>query len=278
MFVSAGGSASAIAVSAIGDLTMAGGTLSGVSVSGGTLFQFAGNTTDVTLGSGGRQTVLGGIASGTVVSSGGFQFAGQFFNGPAGGTAVNTLVHSGGTLALGVFGLTSGAVIENGAFLFELAGVTSNVSLSGTQFVGGGLPGVPQPIPAPTAMASGTTVSSGGAEFVNSNGSAIATNVLSGGEIIFNGGVVSGLSVASGGVIDLATFAFSSSAKLSFVENAQNTGGVLTISGGTGGLSITLLGQYIAAGFQEKSDGAAGTAISYAPSVTSHIALAGGHQ
>ena len=119
-------------------------------------------------------------------------------------------------------------------------------------------------------------MSSGGVEFVNSNGSAVGANVLSGGTIIFNGGVVSGLSVSSGGVIDLATYAFSSGIKVSFVENAQNTGGVLTVSGGTGGLSVNLLGQYVAAGFQDKSDGG-GTAITYSPPVTSSLQLAAGH-
>jgi hypothetical protein len=204
--------------------------------------------------------------------------AGRFLNGPAGGTVVDTLVHSGGILAMGVFGLTAGATIEHGAFLFELAGITSNVSLSGTEFVGGSLPGVPMPVPPPSAVASGTTVSTGGVQLVNSNGSAIGTNVLSGGEIVFNGGGVSGLSLASGGLIDLATFAFSSASKLSFVENAQNTGGILTISAGAAGLTVNLLGQYIAAGFQEKSDGGGGTLISYGSAVTSHTELAGGHR
>jgi autotransporter passenger strand-loop-strand repeat protein len=228
------------------------------------------------LSSGAQQVVLGGVASGTEVDAHGFELAGRFLNFPAGGTVVNTLVHSGGILAMGVFGLASGATIEAGGHLFELAGVTSNVSLAGTQFVGGSLPGVPMSVPPPTAVASGTVVSSGGIQLVNSNGSAVGTNVMSGGEIVFNGGTVSGLSLSSGGVIDLATLAFNSSATLAFAENGAGTQGTLTVTRGGHSLAITLLGQYVAAGFSLSKDAAGATAISYTPP-TSHIEIAAGH-
>jgi len=143
--------------------------------------------------------------------------------------------------------------------------------------VGGQLPGVPLPSPVPAAVASGTIVSSGGVEFVNANGSAVGSKVLSGGEVIFNGGVVSGLSVSSGGMIDLATLAFSSAASLGFVENAQDTGGVLTVKSGTGSQAVALLGQYAAAGFHLASDGGGGSLVTYAPPVSAQLELAAGH-
>jgi autotransporter passenger strand-loop-strand repeat protein len=120
-----------------------------------------------------------------------------------------------------------------------------------------------------------TTVSSGGMQVVNSNGSAVDTNVLSGGEIVFNGGLVSGLSVASGGIIDLLGFSFSSATSLTFVENVHNTGGTLTVSSGIDTMSINLLGQYVAGGFQDSPDGGTGTLVTYTGSASSNVELAG---
>jgi hypothetical protein len=110
-------------------------------------------------------------------------------------------------------------------------------------------------------------------QIVNSNGSAIGTNVLSGGEIVFNGGAVIRLAIASGATIDLATLAFTSAETLSFVENGAGTQGVLTVTSGGHSFAITLLGQYAAAGFQLSRDAAGTTAINYAPP-TSHIEIA----
>jgi autotransporter passenger strand-loop-strand repeat protein len=252
------------------------GAVSNVTVSsGGNADQFAGAMSGVTL-TGGHLTVVGGTATGISVGSGGFEFAGNFLNSPTGGTLISSVVGSGGILAMGVHGAVSRATISNGGILFELAGVTSGVVLSGgIQYVGGSLPGLPPPNPVPSAVASRTVVSGGGIEYVNSNGSAIGTSVLSGGEIVFNGGSVSGLSVSSGGAIDLAQRAYSSASSLSFTENAQNTGGVLTVRNGTGSFAVTLLGQYAAAGFHLAKDGGGGTVITYAPP-TSALVLAAG--
>jgi hypothetical protein len=51
----------------------------------------------------------------------------------------------------------------------------------------------------------------------------------------------------------------------------------LTVSAGTAGVTINLLGQYVAAGFHEQSDGGGGTAISYGSAVTSQAELAAAH-
>lgn len=276
-YLSSGGIAATTTVVSGGTLISIYGAVSKLTVSsGGNAYQFAGTMKGATL-AGGHLDVLGGTATGITVSSGGIEFAGTFFNGSSGGTLIGSVVNSGGVLVTGVHGTVSGAVVSAGAYLFELAGTTRGVVLSGgVQLVGGGLPGVPPPNPAPPAIAAGTIVSSGGKEYVNSNGSAVGATVRAGGEIVFNGGSISGLAVSSGGAIDLAQFAYSGAASLSFAENSQNTGGVLTVSNGTGSFAVTLLGQYAAAGFHMARDGGGGTVITYAPP-TSALMLAAGH-
>ncbi len=143
--------------------------------------------------------------------------------------------------------------------------------------------------------ASGLTVSSGGAEAVLSGG--VATNItLSGGqEIVSAGATTEGIFtfVGSGGrlVIDsgaafnatisgfaagdrlnLAGIAFSSAT----IAYSANT---LTVTDGAHSVMIDLLGQYMAAGFQDASNGAGGTIITYAqPQAQAEIAvLAPGH-
>jgi len=71
---------------------------------------------------------------------------------------------------------------------------------------------------------------------------------------------------AAGDTIDLTKFAYSATGEtVGFTENAANTQGTLTVTDGTQQTSITLFGQYIAAGFSLESDGHSGTAISYTP-------------
>ena len=82
---------------------------------------------------------------------------------------------------------------------------------------------------------------------------------------------------AAGSKIDLANFAFSGGPTLSFAENAGNTQGVLTIKDGAQTATITLLGQYVAAGFSTSADSGTGTAISYTPPPAPHSELAANH-
>jgi len=274
--VNSGGVADGAMVSSGGVLVSVYGEIGGTAVfSGGIVDQFAGTGDGATV-SGGHLLVLNGaVDSGVDVTAGGLVLAGTFAGGTVGGTIEGGAVSSGGLAVLGTASVMSGTTIQSGGILFELAGQASGIGLAGLDYVGGSLPGVAPPNPPPSAIATDTTVSSGGTQQVNSGGSAVDTSVLSGGEIVFNGGAVTGLSVTSGGVIDLATFAFSSSTKLSFIENAQSTGGTLTVGSGVDSLTINLLGQYVAGGFQESQDSGTGTAIAYNPPATSNVELAG---
>jgi len=135
--------------------------------------------------------------------------------------------------------------------------------------------------PSATALcarrASATTISRGGVQIVNSNGSAVDTNILSGGEIVFNGGIVGSLSLSSGRLIDLAALAFNTSEKVSFTENGAGTEGALTVTSAGQNLAITLLGQYAAAGFHLSKDADGATEITYTPTISS-LDLAARHQ
>jgi autotransporter passenger strand-loop-strand repeat protein len=196
---------------------------------------------------------------------------GEYAGGTTGGTLSGGTVETGGVLVQGAQSEAEGVIVQSGATLLELTGVTSNIMLAGTQFVATTLFG-----PAQATVASGTTVASGGALWVAADGSAVNANVLSGGEIVFNGGVVSGLSLASGAVIDLATLAYNSAETLSFTENGTGTGGALTVTSGGQSQVIGLLGQYAAAGFDITRNAAGATAITYAPP-TSQAEIAAGH-
>jgi autotransporter passenger strand-loop-strand repeat protein len=275
ILVSSGGIADGVMVSSGGTMVTVYGDISSTTIfAGGLVDQFVGSGADTTL-SGGKLLVLNGaVASGVNVESGGFVLAGEYAGGTVGGKILDAVVSSGGLAVMGADAVLSGATIQSGGILFELAGHATDITLSGLQYVGGGLPGVAPPNPAPPAVATDTTVSSGGMQIVNSNGSAVDTNVLSGGEIVFNGGLVSGLSLSSGGMIDLLTFAFTSAETLSFVENGAGTAGTLTVTSGGQSLAITLLGQYAAAGFSLGQDSGAGTLVTYSPASAAVLGLA----
>jgi|HubBroStandDraft_4_1064222.scaffolds.fasta_scaffold390549_2 hypothetical protein len=76
-------------------------------------------------------------------------------------------------------------------------------------------------------------------------------------------GNVSGL--APGDSIDLADINLATLQPLTYTPNIGNTGGTLTVSDGTNTAHIALLGQFIAAGFQQAADNGTGTIITYAP-------------
>jgi autotransporter passenger strand-loop-strand repeat protein len=209
----------------------------------------------------------------------------------AGGTADN-LTLSSGSMALLVSGgsltLSSGFTAPNvtvgsgGEVVFD-GGTVKNLHVASGGIEGVGIAygvsglhvgkGITLTVSA-LAGATGTTVSNGGAEIVQSYGSATGTSVLSGGTIVFAGGAVSGLSLSSGATIDLATLAFGSAAKASFVENGAHTAGTLTVTDGALKRTVTLFGQYAAAGFSLSKDAAGGTDIHYAPVSAAHVALA----
>jgi autotransporter passenger strand-loop-strand repeat protein len=271
--VNSGGVAIGAMVSSGGIMDAVNAEISGMTVfAGGVVDQFVGTDAYANL-SGGELLVLNGaMASHLSVGSGGLVVTGEFAGGTTGGVVTGGTIEAGGTLVQGQSSEASVLTVDHGATLLELTGVTSNIMLAGTQFVATTLFG-----PAEPAFADGTIVESGGVLDVAADGSAINTSVQSGGEIVFGGGVVSGLSLSSGGMIDLAAFTFRTSTKIGFAENAADTGGTLTISGGAGGLSIVLLGQYVAAGFRQSRDRGGHTLITYSGATAGNVELAAHH-
>jgi autotransporter passenger strand-loop-strand repeat protein len=278
LLVSSGGVADGAMVSSGGVLVSVSGEISSTVVfAGGVADLFAGTGAGATVSGGSLLVLNGAVESGVDVRSGGLVLAGTFAGGTVGGTIDGGVVSSGGLAVMGTASVISGTTIQRGGILFELAGQASLIGLAGLEYVGGGLPGVTPPNPPPAAIATNTTVSSGGEQIVNSNGSAVDTSVLSGGEIVVNGGMVSGLSLASGALIDVPSLTFSNAISLSFIENASNTGGTLTVSFGTGTHSVDLLGQYVAGGLHLSQDTGTGTAITYAPISSASAELTASH-
>ena len=77
-------------------------------------------------------------------------------------------------------------------------------------------------------------------------------------------GSISGF--ALGDSIDLNDINFTNLEPLKFTSNKTNTGGTLTVTDGTVTAHLALLGQYLAAGFQDAKDAGTGTVITYTPS------------
>ncbi|WP_295144288.1 hypothetical protein [uncultured Reyranella sp.] len=156
------------------------------------------------LTSGGALTVNGGTASATMVSAGGIEYV-------AGGT-------DKGAIVLGVHQVWSGAsatsmTIASGGSGF-VYGTTSAVAVNGGgfQYVGG---------QAHQSVASGTTVNSGGNQYILGSGFASGTTVLSGGKQVVGGATSSG-----GGGFALST-------------TVQTGGQLLVSAGGSAGFHYT---------------------------------------
>jgi hypothetical protein len=90
-----------------------------------------------------------------------------------------------------------------------------------------------------------------------------------------NGCTIGNFSVLDG--IDLTTVAFGAHTTLGFSEDASNTFGTLTVSDGTHTAAMLLLGQYTAAGFQDVSDGGAGTMVAMEATTSLTAILAAAH-
>jgi len=144
---------------------------------------------------------------------------------------------------------------------------------------------------------SGMVIGDGVTLLVSSGGTASATILRNGAEIVSAGGTVAGtvtmsgssdLSVAAtasvaltisgfaaGDTLRLAGFKAGTTEKLTFVENAAKTSGTLTVTDGALKATVTLFGQYVAAGFHAITDGAVGSVISYSTASASLVDLAG---
>ena len=88
---------------------------------------------------------------------------------------------------------------------------------------------------------------------------------------------MSHLSLSGGGTIDLALIIFKKDGKVTFTENKAHTAGTLTVTEGALKQTITLFGQYVAAGFRVSKDASGGTDITYKPISATHTPLAPHH-
>jgi len=232
---------------------------------------------------GGKIVYDGGVVTAPAIASGGSAgiAAGVSVSGLTVGNGVTLFVSSGGT--------ASGAkVLKGGEIVYAGGRITRPV------IAAGGCEGV-----AAGVKVTGLTVGNGVTLFVSSGGTANNTVLMSGSETVSAGGIVGGMvkfgphsrltmaakanlalglsGFAATDTLDLAGFAFGAQETVSFKENAAKTQGVLTITDGKLHATVTLLGQYVAAGFQHAFDGTGGTAIHYATPQAPHLELAGAH-
>lgn len=244
--VASGGSASNTTIyGSSSQYVYGGGAASVTSLVGG--YQFVSGSSDQTAIHSGRQDVYGSVTNTTTDSSG----TGQQ-NIYAGGTATNT------TLGAGYYQTNWGAAYNttlNGGIqnVYGTATNTTINSATSVQYVEAG------------ALASNTTIGSGGTENVLAGGSAAG--------VTFAGAhahlVLAHASALTGSIsgwqgtdtIDLGDIAFGSQTTLGYAANSNHTGGVLTVSDGSHVATLSLLGQYAAASFALSSDGYGGVLI-----------------
>jgi hypothetical protein len=195
--------------------------------------------------------------------------------------------------------LVSGLTIDSGAIVQI---VNSGVlTVSGGQTVDGATVSSGGEIVLGGGAVTDLTVSSGGIEAVGS-GVALASPAIAGDTtlVVSSGGVVGGTvsfgsaselvvdapaglkgatlaGFAAGDTLDLAGFGFSAAETLGFATNGADTKCVLTITDGALRLAVTLLGQYMAAGFSLAADPGGGTDLTYTPPASAHLDLAAGH-
>jgi hypothetical protein len=135
---------------------------------------------------------------------------------------------------------------------------------------------------------------------VSSGGTAEASQIHGGMEIVSSGGMIDGRQVfttggqltikaaksvafSTGGFtgtdkINLDGFAFKATETKSFHGNGAGTGGTLTVTDGALKATVTLFGQYVAAGFHLARDAAGGTTITYAQPTAHLPEIVGAHR
>jgi hypothetical protein len=201
-----------------------------------------------------------------------------------------TYVDKGGALVLSSGGhLDTVSVVKGGTVVFRGGTIASLAADPGArEIVGVG------------ASLNRPTVSEGVSLFVISGGTANNVTLDGASEIVASRGVAGGtttfgsnaklavntltpaLTVSKFGTtdeIDFISFKFGGSEKLSFVENAEKTRGVLTITDGPLKARVTLFGNYQAAGFHIAADSTGGTALTteHNPASEAHPDLAFSH-
>jgi len=182
---------------------------------------------------------------------------------------IDTTVMSGGRI-ISVQGFLEGGVIKNGGQAMLTGG-----TVSGTIVSSGGMLSVNG------ASYLDKTILRGGTEIVSSGGNVGSIKFSGGGELKLVGSATASATLSGFNAkarLDLASYRFGTGPKLSFTENAGKTQGTLTITDGALTATLTLFGNYVAAGFHLANDGAGGTAVTYsAGGAAAHPDLAAGH-
>jgi autotransporter passenger strand-loop-strand repeat protein len=215
------------------------GTASFTAISRGGYQLVSGVASDTVLHEGGTQSVSsGGSAVSTTVQSGGVVFV------YSGGTATSIAVDSGGAEFVFSGGSATDTVVEPGGDLIVLPGGITD-GTTGTVVSTVALYTPSSGVRVYPSVASGSTVSSGGTEYVLSSGSTLSTTVLSGGsEIVFSGGTTTSTIVSSGGSENISVGGIASFTTVS-------SGGFLNVSSGGSAASTTAASdgtEYIYAG------------------------------
>ncbi len=162
-------------------------------------------------------------------------------------TGANAVNNSGTLEATGSGGLVIDSDIVNTGVLWANGGdVTAAGNVSGDG----------------SAMISGAaTLEFAHASAENTGFAAGSTGSLALGNSFNFSGIVSGMTASTH--IDLLDINFSNGPTLSYIANAQDTGGILSITDGTHTASIAMVGHFDPAGFQEQADKGVGTLITY---------------
>ena len=210
--------------------------------------------------------------------------AAQIINGGAGAATINATAATAGALLKGGSGgmtliVTGGGVVTMNAADTGVGAVNLQAATSAYVFTASGGAGMvirdfSTGLDTVTAGGPLQTITGGGAGKLTMVASAAGADTFRNTAAAFNGDTIMGFAAANN-VIDVTDLNL---AKLTatFVENATAASGRLTLSDGTHTASITLFGQFMAAGFSGSataagftatSDGAGGTNIAYAPVV-----------
>ena len=240
--VSAGSVSSGAAVSGLFEVR-SGGTAVGTSVLGGGTMRVDGGglASHTTVSGGGKEVVSsGGTASGTIVSGGGVEnlfgsetsatiFSGGVQTIVSGGTAVATAVLTGGTEVVGTGATARGTIVSSAGEID--AGSAVRASLLGGSWMsvasGGVASGttVSQSVLFVSGTASATQLTTG-TEIVSSGGVDIGAHINSAGfELVSSGGVASS-AIISGGTLEVASGGSTGSGAVTF---AVSGGGILQL-------------------------------------------------
>lgn len=164
-------------------------------------------------------------------------------------TGSNAVNNTGTLEATGSGGLVIYGDLSNNGLLWANDGnvtVGGSVSGSGSALIGG------------TA-----TIEFGGASSENTTFADVGNGTLKLDQSTAFTGTISGFN--EGDKLDLSDILSGPNTTINFTENADNTGGTLTLSDGTHTANIKLQGQYSVDGFHISADNGAGTLVSYLP-------------